>query len=286
MTAVLGLWSLLFSTSAHAACVHTAYLSEIEDLADKAEQEYPAMDAGSFVEVSGKLLQSVECLEEPMRPETAARVHRIVALRARVAEGNIDAARMAFAASRKLDDRYTFPKDMIGPRDPENIDYTAIPTSMRVTEEVRRPIEGNIRFDGQPGRERPVNWPTIYQRFEAGGSLAESKYLWPGDKLPGYQAVPEGTLDVEEVIFDKVLPAATAGLSAAALGMGIALISTGTWDKNRICLPDEDQCILQAKERLTTGYIIGAAGLGGFALTGVILFLDADRPGLQIHRRF
>ncbi|MBT3219912.1 MAG: hypothetical protein HN348_12555 [Proteobacteria bacterium] len=266
-----------------AVCTSNAFESEIQDLIAEAEAEYPKMDAGDFEPASRELLKTLECLEDVLQPQTAAAIHRIMGLRAKVVDDDTGKARITFAAARRLDPQYTFPEEILGPSDPELInDYNAVPTNSFATENLRPPLDGKISMDGKGGDNRIVNWPTIYQLVDKKGIVEETFYLTPELRTPYYNAIPEGTLEMDELLLDRVIPAITAGGSAALVGAGVSLIAMGAWDKKNICeVLEDDNCTKGAKERQIMGVVVTAIGLGGFGLTGAILAVKVDH-GVQV----
>lgn len=258
-------------------CYHSIYTDELGEMLDKAEAEYPKWEAGQFVDLSLQVQKAIPCLDEKISPDLAARVHRVMGLRARIVDTDIDKARMAFAASRTLDPKYQFPTDFIAAGDPEHGDFSAIPLALDITTHAPRPQEGSLRFDGKQSLDRPVTFATIFQRLDGKGKIVESKYLWPGETLPAYFTPETG----ETVVADdphKVLRYTLGGVSAGLLGAGITLIGNGAWDQGHTCTGDSHSaCVLQSRDRVVAGSGLTVLGLAGFAGAGVLLS-DSGNP--------
>jgi hypothetical protein len=275
----------LLAAPAHAEnlCTSSSFLTEVSAKIAEAERQYPLMDQGEFASASKAVLETVECLEDTLDPKLAAAVHRIMGLRARVVDRDPNKARLSFATARRIDPNYAFPEEMIGPKDREITDYTAVPTTSAAFEDLRPPVKGDISMDGKGGDKRLVNWPTILQLRNAKGMVLETHYLWPEHRTPYYEAIPEGKLEVDQLIMDRILPAITAGTSAAAIGAGGAMMTVGLWDKTHVCEINEDvNCTKGAKQRTIIGASLAVAGLAGFGLTAGILAVKVDGQGGQV----
>lgn len=264
-----------------AVCYYSAFVAELAELVDQAEAEYPKWDAGRFVELSEEIEDTIPCLEDKMTTDIAARVHRVMGLRARIVDGDTDRARLAFAASRALAPKYTFPEDIVAPGDPELIDYSAVPVALEITERSPRPKEGNLRFDGRQTLERPITFATIFQHIDDNGMVLETVYLWPGEPLPSYFTTDTGvqTSEADPNRFKKYL---VGGLSAGMAGAGITLIGNGAWDKDHTCIgeAEDSACVLQARDRVIGGAILTAVGVGGFV--GLGFMVDGQARGVSV----
>ncbi|MFT4627428.1 MAG: hypothetical protein ACI8PZ_006112 [Myxococcota bacterium] len=264
-----------------ADCIHSAFEQDLDQLMAEAETEYPKLGDGRFEALTDQLLEELACLDEAASPQFASRVHRVLGLRARVVDGDDDTARAAFASSRRLDESYSWPEDVIGPRDPERAMYLAVPPEMVVFTEVARPRDGHVLFDGTETLQRPSNVPTYFQRFDAERRVVESRWLHPSDPTPAYPFVRE-TVAVQVDDKPPVLRVVGTGVSAALIGAGASLLAIGAWDKNNICVTvGADECVLSAKERVVTGGILLGVGVGGFAGSQFLFSAGPDGTGFR-----
>ncbi|MBN2799845.1 MAG: hypothetical protein JXX28_11930 [Deltaproteobacteria bacterium] len=288
MTALVGLLTLMMVLPSGAAraedvCYHSAYAADLEELLEKAEVEYPKWESGQFIEISKQVQDMVPCLEEKLRPDLAARIHRVMGLRVRIVDNDVDRARMAFAASRKLTPKYRFPEDMVASGDPEHADYSAIPVALDITAHAMRPSEGTLRFDGRQTLDRPATFATIFQHIDDKGQVLETSYLWPGDPTPAYFS-PETGEELSGVDPNRGKRYVLAGVSAGLVGAGVTLIGNGGWDQGHTCVGDasDSACVLQARDRVVGGTVLTVVGLAGFIGTGVLLDSQGSPAGLSL----
>ncbi len=275
---VMALW-IAAPAVASADCIHSAFEQELDQLLDEAEAEYPHGGEGRFMAVSQQLLTELACMDELVSSQFSARVHRVLGLRARVAEGSDDIARMSFAASRRIDPTYTWPADVIGPEEPERILYLSVPPGMVVFEEAPRPREGTVFFDGEETLSRPSNVPTLYQRFDGQMRIIETAWLSPGQSLPGYAMKREVVEPEQERGGASPLRTVGTVLSSSLVGAGTAMVFIGSWDKGRVCLGlDSEGCQLAARERVLLGSALVGVGVGGLAGSQLLVGAAPGRP--------
>jgi len=273
--------------AARATCYHTIDTHRLSELMDRAEYEYAKWETGLFVELANEIESSIPCIDDKVLADVAARLHRIVGLRARIVERDDDRARMAFAASRALDPNYRFPEDMISPGDPEHELYLAIPLQLWVTEQVPMPAAGSIRFDGSTTLDRPRTFATLFQYVGHDGQVVETAYLWPGDDMPGY--LTKDAVTAALIPRERTVPRfALGGASAVVTGAGLALTTSALWDRDHACVsePTDPACEARSRERATAGVGLLVVGIAGFVGTAVALHADADGGGVHIHRRW
>lgn len=266
--------------SSYAACTGAPISSDsLRTALDAAIQEYPKFNDGDFRTEAATFMDTLPCLSEPVTKDLAARIHRLVGLRARIEDGTDQRARLAFAAARAADPTYDLPSWLAGPLDPERAEYVAIPLDLISKVEARQPTDGTVTFDGLTDRQRPANVPTLFQRT-SGTRVTDTEYLWPKDPTPDYPMVP---------IYEERPPGPArlivSGASAAAAGAGGTLIALAGWDIANICPKDpRDVCRLQARDRIIGGTVMAVTGTAGF-LVGQY-FLDVGPNNVTVGMRW
>lgn len=123
----------------------------------------------------------------PLRPAVAARVHRVMGLRAFV-DKDLSLATRAFAAARALEGTDTLPAAVAPPGHPVHEEYIGIDLATGQLDTLPPPREGALWFDGQQRSLRPTRWPTIAQWADPDAS--RTAYLWPGDPMFDYPVGP------------------------------------------------------------------------------------------------
>lgn len=285
----------LIAAPAQAACDALVPVADLRATVKTAESAFARVDVDRFLAASSRLEVQVPCLGEPAPPDLVAAVHRITGLRAFVGRNN-ERAQLAFASARAVAPDYRFPETMLPPGHPALADYVALaPTG--ATEPVPPPAQGELRFDGQPGFERPAERPTLVQLLDPGEAVVETAYLWPGVGMLLYDtaavavSVPAAALEapapppLEVVPPPRPRPArqgpngakiglfAGAGGAAVAAGLlyGLASSAEATWADPTT--PYEDLGALRARTNTlataASGCAVVAAGTGvGAVLVG------------------
>ncbi len=175
------LWMMLQVVHACDARTDTA---ELQSAMERAEAAYGSLDLEGFATATNDFRRVLECLEDPVTRPVAAQVHRLQGLRAFV-DQEAEYAKLAFAAARAIQGSYRFPETLIPTGNPVLVVYDAVPLTMGTSQTVSSPgLEAYWGFDGRTTDQRPVNWPTLVQRFDGSGAVADTAYLWPGDPLP------------------------------------------------------------------------------------------------------
>lgn len=266
--------------TAHAVCAGAPISADsLRTAIDAAIQEYPKFNDGDFRGQAATVIETLPCLSEIASKDLAARIHRLVGLRARIEDGTDQRARLAFASARAADTTYDLPSWLAGPLDPERAEYVAIPLDLISKVEARQPTEGTVVFDGLTDRQRPANVPTLFQHA-IGTHVTDTVYLWPKDPTPDYPMVP---------IYEEAPPGPgrliVSGGSAAAAGAGGTLIALAGWDIANICSQEpRDVCRLQARDRIIGGTVMVVAGTAGF-LVGQY-FLEVGPANVNIGMRW
>ena len=260
--------------------------------AERAETAFGATRVAEFQAAIQELDVLVPCLMEPVDPELAALVHRMMGLGSFI-ERDQDRAREAFAAARVLQPDFSWPETLIPWGHPLLGLYQANPIDGGTFQTVPTPAAGWVYMDGRPSEPRPLEWPAILQVSDAEGAIQLSAYLWPDQPLPDYGVepvtellpVPVPSADLQPGIPVTVAATSTtvrtgprrwmlvtAGGAVAASGVLYALAARSNdtyWD------PNTPYAELDAARSRTNGLVLASAGVAGVALgTGVAAFLE------------
>jgi hypothetical protein len=139
------------------------------------------------------------CVAEPLTPPLAARVHRLQGLRLWAVDRTLAVG--ALRAARELDPQARFSEAMLSPDHSARAVHEGW-SGRSATERVPAPRTGALWFDGQPGRARPTERPTLFQH---GGATS---WVPPEDPLPTYEVRGKPVVPV-------AVAAGVAGLAAA-----------------------------------------------------------------------
>ncbi len=194
----------------------------------------------------------VPCVDQALAPAQIADLHRLIGLRA--FGERADFAPGAFAAARRLEPDYHFPKALIPPGNPVLDVYTSVSLDDRPTDRVRAPTEGYLMFDGERTVERPLTWPVVVQIYGDDGAVVDSAYLLPGEALPRYA----GSSGFDPATL-RIPLAIAAGASAVSAGVlyGLASASHGRYLDAEDPVPYADLAPLRSR----TNNLVVASGI-------------------------
>lgn len=204
---------------------------------EQAEAAFSSLDEATFDKEMDLAAIELPCLARPLRPDQAARYHRLVGLRLYVRDEE-DAAREAFAAARAIEPMGALPSALLPPGHAARA-LADSATSPGRTDAVLQPKGGELWFDGVPGTERPADRPTVVQ-LELDGAVATSRYLAPGDAMPPYAAAPLASpvvrrrLALGVGIGLGVGSAALYGAAAASAAQFEGPLSAEDWDRQEV----------------------------------------------------
>lgn len=233
---------------------------EVARALDAASDRFAEADAEGFQAETRAALEQVACVRDPLEPRLVAALHRATGLLAFVAR-DTDRATTAFAAARSVEPGYTFPTSVLPEGHPIRDQYGAVDPDKGQTRAVGEPKSGRVSFDARATLQRPVDRPTVFQRFESGG-VVDTAYLWPGDELPTYDAKRPPSPLVTPL---WISTGAAAVLSGALLGGTAA--SRASFDKLPVGTPDSQARGAQAR---TNGLLLSSAGMAAVGVgTGV-----------------
>jgi len=176
---------LLHAAPAGAECEQPLTLFELETVVSDAEQAM-GRSAELFEAASTYGKNMLPCLDDVVAPHLAARLHRVLGLRAFVA-GDQDQARSAFAASHRIEPSFAFPDTVFSASHPISRLYAEAAALPAETEPAQWQ-QGTVAWlDGARLEQRPITSATLLQQTTEWGAMLSTHYLWPGDIV---QTVP------------------------------------------------------------------------------------------------
>ena len=183
------LLGLMVHTAAAIECTEPVQQSAMVTAMDEAEQAYANLDEDGFRdgvnEIAGLMLP---CIGEALDPTVTARYHRLMALRLHEI-GDEDNASGSVLAARTVAPDAPFDEALVPSNHALRSLWEASPPDEE-TKKVPEPRYGSLAFDGEIGRDRPKNRPTVAQVFDDTGVAQTTLYLGAREPLPSYAAVP------------------------------------------------------------------------------------------------
>lgn len=214
---VLGLLlTLLHLPAAAQTCAsEPTSAAQVEASIGRLEAAWTAMDSAGVQDAGGLLLEQVRCLDAPMSPELAGRVHRSLGLVA-VTRGEQEAAAAAFASARvaspgvQLGGALAPSGSMVARLYDRPIpDLPALPLD--------RPTTGSVLVDGSLADELPAARPIVLQHLATRGQVLGTWWLPDASRLPSdpWEDPRRGTRNAMRY-------GGLAGLAVGALALGVA----------------------------------------------------------------
>ncbi len=176
-------FSMLLSVSgiASAGCD----VAQLDEAIDHAESAFAELRVDDFEVSIDQIDLMLECLEGPVVPETAARLHRIQGI-VKYAVGDERRATSSLMAARRLDPGHPIPDSLVPPDHPVRQIYDNVDLGQDPTTDVPEPKSGWLAFDGERGLGRPLERATVVQVFKEDGRAVTARYSFPGDPMPPY----------------------------------------------------------------------------------------------------
>lgn len=173
---------LLLAASAHAGCPAT--VTDLGAGIASVERAFATLDAAGVASGGTRLDLLAACLDAPITPALAVRLHATEGLVAFVA-GDTDTAATAFAAARRINPAWVPDPALVPKGHPIRALALRVDPATLGTERVAAPASGTLDFDGEPGLDRPSGTPTVAQ-WVVDGTVVSGAYVWPDAPLPPY----------------------------------------------------------------------------------------------------
>ncbi len=185
---LVAVWCWLWAALA-ADCPAPVGIDALVEAMDRTEAALVDLDDLAFRdginELAGLLMP---CADGVVPRDVAARYHRLMALHLH-ALGDEDNARLAVRAARTLAPDQPWSPELVPDTHPL-AEMWAASEPDEDTRTVPEPRYGALAFDGEVGRARPRDLPTVAQVFDPSGIPVSTRYLAPREPLPPYTAIP------------------------------------------------------------------------------------------------
>ena len=257
-------------TQVHAQdCAATGSVAMVAERLAASEAAFTELDVETFGLAADQAALLLPCVEDAVTPDLAAWSHRVFGLRL-VLEGRQEEATLPFAAARALEPEYSFPETLIPAGHQVRSIYASFDLDTGTFETLPEPLVGHLTFDGSQGIVRPMAWPTLVQVFDAAGTPTATRYLFPGDAMPAYEAVPppiEVLTLVERLRLHRGKFFTVAGIAAVASGASYTLAAL--WSRDfKVYNPSYDKDDLDGLYQRNHMAVYSASGLAVVALAG------------------
>lgn len=254
---ILLLLGLGLGHAGEAPCGAPAGPAALQESAERASVAFGALDPPTFAAAREDLDAGLPCLDQPVPPEVAARIHVVSALASFLDDDEAGTV-AAFQAAQAADPALSL-GDWLPEAHPVRLDWrfaqrleTALPSPVEVAD------GAELHADGRAVEALVLGRPAVLQRRSA-GTVAETLY-WQGDTLPDWVSLAEPRLsaDTRRHLW---LGAGTA-VSASAT---VALLAVAASADRRFSEDDTPYSDLEGLRR--TANTASTLGIGAGALT-------------------
>ncbi len=246
MRAFLTIAVLLAPAAASGACVRASSDAALAERLRAAEQAYVDLDPEGFARAIDEATLLLPCVADRVSTETAAQLHRMMALQA-FARGDDAATEAALAAARALSPAYRFPDALLPPDHALRTAYEALDAAPGERWRPPQPTRGTLAFDGVGTPLRPLDRPTVAQWLDPDGRALETAWVAPAGPLPAYPARHRAR--------DRLLVGAAGLLGVAATTYGLAWSAHGPFNDPATA----DLATLERAQDLSIAYTAVAA---------------------------
>jgi len=306
MTPLLQRWACLAALTlagltapwdaAAAPCARAKTLRDIEATRKAALKAFQEMDDADFSMYVDRTLEIIDCLEEPLAPADAARLHELLVLDAFFLD-DLEGARRSLQSAINAIEGYQLPADLVPEGHPlrpmfDEVRAQAEAPGLPLADETFR-----VTVDGTEADRIPTDRPVLLQRLDVTGAVLETRYVDPGGALPDWaplqtpaQEAPPPAEPTEA--WDEAptstgeggrwWPYVTAGGVSAALAVSGGVfygLTLNTYNQNDVAT-DPSMRGYYADElypRFVTSVVLGVAGGIGIAATGALAWRKQRR---------
>lgn len=235
-------------------------LQQVDESVRRVERAWTSMDTASVQSEEARIRSLVACVDMPMTPQLAARVHRGLGLVA-VTRGDQESAARAFAAARLASDEVQMTSTLAPPGSPVAKLYERPIQALPPIPLPGRP-RGAILVDGRAVDELPAGRPLILQHLAREGTVLDSWWLTSAASAP-----EDPWLDSRKRTRTglRIAGLAAIGLGGAAWGLAVASEAAHGRDVERT-----EAELVKLRDRSRAGTIAGAGLIvAGSAMVGV-----------------
>lgn len=244
-------------------------LASIEALTDTATRSFAQQDLDGLHQGRDNNLAALPCLHEPMTPEAAAALHRLLALGA-FTEGDRERSQAELQAARALQPDAPLLEDLVLPGHPLTRLYDDALTEMPPGATIQPPAGSDLLIDGRSSTSLPAGAAAVVQ-YVRSGAVSQTLVIQPGDPLPAPEPV---TSDLSKApplpVHRPILLAATGATAvAAAVVYGMSWQAhRAFWDVETDPLPDAQ--LAEQQQRINRRASAAALLGGGVGVLGTL----------------
>ena len=247
-------------------CDRPTAIAELDEAVAGAIVAYERMERAPFDVGVARTRVVLGCLGDPVDPQHAAAIHRLLGLQAWL-DKRADRTALAFAAARTADPTWHFPSWMAADAG-ERAAYERAPSAAAPTGEPPPAAAGTWRFDGVAGG-RQEGRPVVVQLSSPAGRVLGTAYLWSEEPIPAWYTSPP-----PEKPRPRVAPWVALAASVAVAGAGAYSYGSSWYIENNYEV-DTDYYAQEVQPRAVVGVSLLVAGGLGAAGSGLWLALGA-----------
>ncbi|MBT3218994.1 MAG: hypothetical protein HN348_07880 [Proteobacteria bacterium] len=258
------MYLLWLSVAAYAGCD----VDSFQDAVDSGEEAFGEMEPQRFEEAVVRADETMACMNQLLTPVHCAAYHRLQALATFFAHDD-NGTVLHFQAVRATQPGYQLPRTIAPEGHPlrDSFDNAA----QFLTDDsfpLPPPETGWLHVDGQRSNDAPSGRPFIFQRFNDGGSVLQTRYLPVGTPMPSYPVAEVPVSGPDRKGIKKALFWSGIGLGVAAVGIyGGAFASRGSYNR---AVVDGDEPAIIATHKTTNALVGTAVGSGGVSIALVV----------------
>lgn len=214
-----------------ADCEQTWPADRIKDLAASAQSNLESIDADGYLATRDVLLANLTCIREPLSGELVGSVHLIMATAASIEQNDTQIA-PALAGLLVAVPGYQLSPALYPEGHPVRalLSHASLLARSTATQPLPARAVGWFESDGVHTTTVPTERAALVQELDADGAVLETRYIWPGDPLGTWSAMPTAAPGVPaKVPRAKATPRAKAGKARVPLliSAGAGAIATG-----------------------------------------------------------
>lgn len=274
---ILGI--VLIGASAWAAdgCTDLVPVESLNGRMDRCERLQEEVREDELALALDELELALRCVDAPVSPSQAARLHRLRAQRLN-SEGRGDEVPAIFAAARRIEAAPEFREDLSLAHQAQ---YDAIDLTGLQLSTLPRPEGGALWLDGAETRERAAGLPAVAQYVDDRGEIAFTRYLEPEEPPPAYPGWTGEALPSLPTSPGAISPRRAWGTGRVAAVTGLGLGSAGLLTMAYLTKQQHAGAPVEEEARLET---LNGLGFWGGVATGTLGLGFAVVPSLGSRR--
>ena len=220
-----------------ADCEQTWPATRIKDLAESAQSNLQSMDAEGYLATRDVLAANLPCIREPLGGDLVGSVHLIMATAASIEQKDAQIA-PALAGLLMAVPGYQLSSSLYPDGHPVRalLSHASLLARSTATQPLPARSVGWFEADGVNVTTVPTERAVVVQEFDSDGAVVETRYIWPGDPLGTWTALPTAPPKVATKVTRpkdtaRTTPGPKAGKSKARVPLlisaGVGAVATG-----------------------------------------------------------